>query len=745
MSETSNDRISQKLRETRPRIVKRCFMTGKQCIFSSQIADKTSKKNIETRTDDDLKVFIVMPFKPNLETFYQWSLKPYLIDNYGLNEKNIQRASDVMGMEYIVCEKICKKIQESDLVFADISVKNSNVFYEIGLAYGLQRPIVLMQKEGMEEDIFNDNRIRMSLSYNKDYQNYIRNKIFRYQKIEKIKKEPRSLIEDHIIEPYNQPRLKTEMKISVFDFSDNKNEISTMQNDIPADFLEILIGAVNTAIQDIKIRLNNKIKYLDSNKKDEDNVWHQIYHNIDWEKDFVSAQTINVDGATPFDRITMNIESSFCSIINVTPDTPSSVLAYFWLGYCHSRGHNVIPVFRMKNEKEAKTIGEKLAFDIRSLWYADYYDDQPYQFKRRIREILEYLLMRDVPDRQKRDFWNRFPPEKEIKVFTGAIHVDDLMREVVGDWDVRTVSEIFSYLPTIRETTSPKLVSPFYSPEEAYKRFMKENGEISNEERREKFIQKFNGDIEKQLKNCNAIVIASPDVNPVSEYLLNKIYRVKCDNGNYQPFMKADKPNFDGFVVVKQKKKQQKDTDLNDEKFERLFYSEKPIQHDVNTEAQLKRGFSLHRHTAETCDYLEEYYNQAENKETFKLLGHLIVSKYPPDRDGDYVILLNGVSGPATFALAQILTGGGSSSTKMNSMSEEMLHEINRRLDDPDKPNTIGVQGLVEIEIGRGSDTLDISKTQGNEIDQYITNVDSRRVISWKWIDDTDHPQSIFG
>lgn len=733
------NRLSNKLADSNSRIVKRCFMTGKQCIFSSVIAEKTSRK---IETDDQLSVFIIMPFKPNLETFYQWSLKPYLMDNYGLLEKNIQRASDVMGMEYIVCEKICKKIQESDLVIADISVENSNVFYEIGLAYGLHCPVILMQKEGIK-DLLTDPRIKMSLSYNNDYQDMINHLIYKYRTIEKIKDEPRNQLETHIIKPNNQTRNKTKMRISVLDFSldfnrGSKKENDEKSNDIIIGFPEILIGAIDASMQEIKFRLSEKINKDQSFSNDEtiDDVWHQIYHNINWKEDFLETHVIKIDGTQGYEKITQDIESSFCNIIDVTPDTPNSTIAYFWLGYCHSRGLNVIPVFRMKSKKEPNDPAEKLAFDIRSLWYADYYEDEPYKFKKRIREILEYLLMRDIPDRQKRDFWDRFSPEKELKVFTGAIHVEDLMREVVGDWDVRTVSEIFSYLPLIRETTAPRLVSPFYSPEEAYKRFVSDNPDLSEPDRKERFINKFNGDIERQLENSSAIVIASPDVNPVTEFLLNKIYKVTCDDIYYKPFMDSSNPNFDGYVVIKEKLPKI-DTNSDIKKFTRLFYQERIRDVDDDKE-KLKRGFALHRHLVfSTADYMEEYYNQAENVESFKLLGHLLVTKYPQDSE-NYIILLNGVSGPATFALAQILTGGGSS-PNMNSKSEEMLYEVNKRLDDPKKPNVIGVQGIVEIEIARGFDSDD---GNGVKNDNYITNVDSRRVISWNWY--KNHPESIY-
>lgn len=91
------------------------------------------------------------------------------------------------------------------------------------------------------------------------------------------------------------------------------------------------------------------------------------------------------------------------------------------------------------------------------------------------------------------------------------------------------------------------------------------------------------------------------------------------------------------------------------------------------------------------------------------------------------MVLLNGVSGPATLALAQILTGGGVHATSgMSSESEVILEKINRALDTPD---SIGVEAIVEVKIippptppPKESPALD------------PTYMDSRYVASWRLI-----------
>jgi len=740
--------ISKHLLKIPSRIVKRCFITGKQCIFSSLINENRASRPLE---DKNLTIFVIMPLKANFETFYQWSLKPYL-QYLGINENNIRKADDIIDMGYIVCEKICKKIQESDLIIADISVDNTNVFYELGLAYGLERPILLLQKENPVNNLLNDSRILNSLSCHYPPRMITRQKILKYQGLENLIEGMKKPISDYIIDPpldRNPHKLSANLAlhISLLDFSSTLHvpqsscDPITCYDDIHLAFPQIMIGAINAAMNQIRVDILEDKRYSDSeSKKLYRREWMEIEKNFNFSTNFKEVNTINIDGSQSFASISQQIESSFCTVLDVTPTNPDSILAYFWLGYCHSRGLNVIPVFKLKNRKDLREIGNRLAFDVRSLWFADYFEDEPYTFKKRIQEILEHLFLRDLPDWEKRKFWKRLPPENKLKVFTGAIHIDYLKREVVGDWDVRTVSELFSYLPFIRETATPSLITPFYSPEQAYKRFSEAEPTLTKED----FIKKFNNGISDQLKDSNAIIIASPDVNPVCEFVLNKIFQVSSSDQEYKPvipFSECKQPDFNGYILMKKRNQddfsKREDAELKAyEKFQRLFYEEEEIQKSDDSSQGQTRGFIKHQGTTLGKEYLEEYYSQDDktpDNGEFKLVGHLLVAKYPTDDNGKFVIILNGVSGPATFALAQILTGGGigSSNIDFNSASERMLYEINWRLDE--RPDAIGVQGLVEITVGFDQ--------QNQNIDS-ITNVDIRTVKSWAWY--PNHPESIF-
>ena len=771
---SAKEQLQKVLLPQRRHIMKRCFMTGKQCIFSHYISndkqevdaikhpmssskiidnmdncDENEKNDLSKKLFNRCNVFVVMPFSPNLETFYQWSLRPYLLSGYGFSPKSVQRADDIRDIGYIVCEKICRQIQESDLVLADVSLKNSNVFYELGLTIGLERPYALMQGGKISENVLDDVCVRQSLSLpdkkenEKDpmlsypgvgaldlcFEDHRLHRFIRCPKVTKPRKKSLEISILRVVRPAAQsPQLSND--------TSTLNQVLMEGLDIGLEFVDILKGAIGVAMAEIR-------SDIESNNLGNE-PWVQVVKNIrreDWSK-FSDARLIEVNGKGGFDSIAHAIESSFATIIDVSGNDP---VAYFWLGYSHSRGLNAIPVYRtgsaiiVDKSNPDKKVENKLAFDIHALWYAEYNEKKPYEFKTKIREILEHLFKRDLPDRQKRAFWDRFPAEHKLKVFTGAIHIPHLNREMIGDWDLRTVSELFSYLPSIREAMAIELVTPIYSPEQAFRRYRhnqlkadieippevkKTNTPNEDSEIKSNFIKQYLKHIRDQLDSVNAVVIASPDVNPITEFLLHEIYGVKKPMNAFEP---VENPSFNGFVVVKQV-----DSIIDKEesqvKFQRLFYHEESAEgfrqaYTDTSKIKNLRGFGIHAQTRlfiENPIFFEQYISQDDCNALFCLLGQLVIAKYPRNKDGNLIILLNGVSGPATFALAQILTGGGvRASHEMNAKSEELLEKINSILDNID---CLGVEVIIKVEINPASDW------------EKQTHLDSRQVKNWDFL-----------
>jgi len=114
-----------------PSHMRRCFMTGKQCTESHAGRSSYRQHKEEGGGDcdsSDVSIFVAMPFRSNLKTFYDWSLKPFLCDSLGIPEDRIRRADEFRNVGYVTCEKICRRIQEASLIVLDISVPNANAY-----------------------------------------------------------------------------------------------------------------------------------------------------------------------------------------------------------------------------------------------------------------------------------------------------------------------------------------------------------------------------------------------------------------------------------------------------------------------------------------------------------------------------------------------------------------------------------------------------------------------------------------
>ena len=119
-----------------------CFMTGKGCVYR-EVIDEAIK---ERKKRDEYAGFMIMPFRHNVKVFFYNCLAPFFENNYGdsTTPLKLQIGDEVPRPGVVVCEGICKRIQESDFVVVDISLPNDNVFYEFGLAYGMGQKIIVI-------------------------------------------------------------------------------------------------------------------------------------------------------------------------------------------------------------------------------------------------------------------------------------------------------------------------------------------------------------------------------------------------------------------------------------------------------------------------------------------------------------------------------------------------------------------------------------------------------------------------
>jgi hypothetical protein len=101
-----------------------------------------------------------MPFgDPDLEIVYEDFVKPTLVGACCLD---CERGDDAFGSS-IVMDDIRTSIEGADVVLADLTQKNANVFYEVGICHALQKPVLLLAQS--IEDVPFDLRHRRVLLY----------------------------------------------------------------------------------------------------------------------------------------------------------------------------------------------------------------------------------------------------------------------------------------------------------------------------------------------------------------------------------------------------------------------------------------------------------------------------------------------------------------------------------------------------------------------------------------------------
>jgi hypothetical protein len=113
--------------------------------------------------------FVIMPFRPELHYMYLY-VKQHLRDVYDLDCER----GDSSILTVPLLEKIQRYIENADAVIADCSGRNANVFYELGMAHVLGKPVILITSEPIDKaptDIKSFEFIRYSLDDHESFLN----------------------------------------------------------------------------------------------------------------------------------------------------------------------------------------------------------------------------------------------------------------------------------------------------------------------------------------------------------------------------------------------------------------------------------------------------------------------------------------------------------------------------------------------------------------------------------------------
>jgi hypothetical protein len=107
-------------------------------------ANKTRAQPVPSRHSLDTpgRFFVVMPFLPEMEDVYHLGIRE-TVQNIG---GACERADEIQHTGGIL-QKIYDSIHGATIIIAEVSQQNPNVFYEIGFAHALDKPVVLLTRD----------------------------------------------------------------------------------------------------------------------------------------------------------------------------------------------------------------------------------------------------------------------------------------------------------------------------------------------------------------------------------------------------------------------------------------------------------------------------------------------------------------------------------------------------------------------------------------------------------------------
>lgn len=721
---TDIDEFILKARQPHRRI-NPCFMTGKGCVHTEHI-DIALDSRADTKT---VSGFNVRPFQPNIETAHNLSLKRYMLSHYSIQDKcklHLDEADKVRRTGYIVCEKICRRIQSSDFVVVDISAPNANVFYELGLAYGIDQKILVVRQEDS--------------TFGKEAEKYLKDggcRCYPYRDLNPITPNDFQL-SNHIWSRTNIPLQKSRSAPTIALITKSYGFLA-WHRDSNSQYLE----SSETQLRNTKELFESILGIADISLGFETHVMAAVgvaVDNIVQKQPIMKKYIDLVNGLkntdlikkeASFYEVRQKVEQSFCTIIQ-TGGKIGDPMAYFWLGYCHALGKNVIPVTVVDTADDDV---DDLAFDLRALWHMSFIRNEPYRFSQELEETLHQMITSDFSEWSRRHFWDEVLGRRgKVSIFTGALH-NPIGREMIGDWDLRAASELTSYFASHQYRAT--IESPVYQIEQVTS---SDHEQIQNVTEND-----YISELKKMIGGKNCIVIASPDVNPLTEILLGQLYDVE-DKSWFRSSVnfKNDIEQATGVVIAFKEVETSKETNSEAKKgtqirtknpdSSRAFYRRIPKKETPNKKRH--RGFL--GHGVEGGKLQGEFLSQTDKKDSFVVHAHLVVARNPFDSDKmepHHIIILNGVSGPATFALTHVLTGGTSSQFVAykkeflpDDRSEEFLQQLNQDLEML-KDRSLGIQYFFRVEVGPtpapDSDTK-TNKHLGRDI------FDWRRILHWE-------------
>ena len=128
----------------------------------ARAGDVTGPREAPSAAADGTTCFVMQPFGGHLGGYYETIFKP-AIEQAGLRAV---RADDDIFATGKIMDQVWRGIRGATVLVAELTSKNPNVFYELGLAHALEKPVVLVSSN--EDDVPFDLRHIRAIFYDRN-------------------------------------------------------------------------------------------------------------------------------------------------------------------------------------------------------------------------------------------------------------------------------------------------------------------------------------------------------------------------------------------------------------------------------------------------------------------------------------------------------------------------------------------------------------------------------------------------
>lgn len=113
----------------------------------TQALELTDNKEIKFKSNmdkiDNKLLFVIMPLNDKFDSIYSEIIKKVVQTDFNLK---IKRADEIFSTKPII-EDIWEHIRKSKYIIADLTGRNPNVFYELGIAHALNKKAILLTQD----------------------------------------------------------------------------------------------------------------------------------------------------------------------------------------------------------------------------------------------------------------------------------------------------------------------------------------------------------------------------------------------------------------------------------------------------------------------------------------------------------------------------------------------------------------------------------------------------------------------